>query len=91
MISFDKTYSLICNNIEKNIPFTFSRFGDGEWFAIFGKKRSNCDQHIYYKDMGDRLRKIVSVKRGNKSTTHRFNVCYTLLYPVFLLCVFISK
>lgn len=64
MIPFNETYNLICNNIERDIPFVFSRFGDGEWFAIFGRNGSNCDSHNYYKDMGDRLREIVSMKRN---------------------------
>jgi len=36
-------------------PFSFSRWGDGEWNCIFGVEGWNCDDHIYYKDMGERL------------------------------------
>ena len=29
--------------IEEKERFTFSRYGDGEWFAILGKGGQNCD------------------------------------------------
>lgn len=39
--------------------FSFSRWGDGEWNAVFGKPGMNCDGHNYYPDMGKRLSKIL--------------------------------
>jgi hypothetical protein len=40
-------------------PFSFSRFGDGEWSAILGKSGANCDGHEYFPDMAQRLRNAV--------------------------------
>jgi hypothetical protein len=36
-------------------PFTFVRFGDGEWSAILGRSGANCDGHVYFPDLGRRL------------------------------------
>lgn len=40
-------------------PYSFSRFGDGEWHAIFCKSGSNCDDHQYFPEMGARLEAAV--------------------------------
>lgn len=45
--------------IEKGEPFSFSRWGDGEWNAVFGKPGQNCDGHQYFPDMGKRLSDIL--------------------------------
>lgn len=42
-----------------DVPYSFSRFGDGEWNAIFRKSGSNCDDHQYFSEMGARLEKAV--------------------------------
>lgn len=31
----------------ENKAFSFARYGDGEWNAIFGRKGANCDRHSY--------------------------------------------
>lgn len=60
------TYKVLCKRIERREPVTFTRFGDGEWNAIFGKEGHNGDKHQYFKGMGERLREIVQNKReGN--------------------------
>jgi hypothetical protein len=33
-------------------PFALSRYGDGEWAAIFGIEGENCDHHKYFPEMG---------------------------------------
>jgi len=33
-------------------PFSFSRFGDGEWSAILGYNGENCDGHRYFPELG---------------------------------------
>jgi hypothetical protein len=37
-------------------PFSFARYGDGEWNAIFGVPGQNSDGHRYFTDLGERLR-----------------------------------
>jgi hypothetical protein len=37
-------------------PFSFSRFGDGEWNAILGKPGENCDGHEFFPQLGADLR-----------------------------------
>jgi hypothetical protein len=37
-------------------PFSFSRFGDGEWSAILSKPGENCDGHRFFPDLGSDLR-----------------------------------
>lgn len=55
-------FDLMCEKLRKREPFSFARYGDGEWNAIYGKKGHNCDGHEYFPDMGERLRKIVESK-----------------------------
>lgn len=57
-------YSVMCHHLAKHKPFSFARYGDGEWNALFQDTRqpSNCDGHLYYADMGARLKKIVESK-----------------------------
>lgn len=59
------TFDELVSNLENNINFSFSRFGDGEWNCIFlnpeqrAAKKANCDGHEYFLDLGDALRSIV--------------------------------
>jgi len=55
-------FDLICDKLRKGEPFSFSRYGDGEFNCIYGKPGANCDGHEYFPDMGERLRKIVESK-----------------------------
>lgn len=54
-LTFDKIVEYIGNNI----PFSYSRFGDGEWAALLQKGSQNCDGHKYFKDLGIRLKSIL--------------------------------
>jgi hypothetical protein len=40
-------------------PFSFARFGDGEWSAILGQPGGNCDGHEYFPEMGAKLGKAI--------------------------------
>lgn len=40
-------------------PYSFSRYGDGEWKAIFREPGSNCDNHQYFPKMGAMLEESV--------------------------------
>ena len=44
--------------------FTFSRWGDGEWRAVFGQYigKSNCDRHKYFPEMGKELFNVLADK-----------------------------
>lgn len=53
----------IIYKIESNEPFALTRWGDGEWYNIRKLKGANCDGNIYYPDLGDALKEIVSVKQ----------------------------
>lgn len=53
------TYDDMVNLIRLQVPFTFARYGDGEWNAMTYKDGANCDGHKYFPDMGERLRDIV--------------------------------
>lgn len=45
-------------------PFTFVRYGDGEWLAMLGAEGRNCDGHPYYPQLGADLRAAVKAQRG---------------------------
>lgn len=62
MKTLDQTYEEILEKLTMQLPFSFSRFGDGEWNCIFGEAGRNCDKHEYFTDLGARLRKIVLSK-----------------------------
>jgi len=49
--------------IKTKEKFAFSRFGDGEWLNIRKAPGQNCDGNLYYSDLGDRLKEIVSIKQ----------------------------
>jgi hypothetical protein len=40
-------------------PFSFARFGDGEWSAILGVQGANCDGHEYFPRLGADLRAAI--------------------------------
>ena len=44
--------------------FTFSRWGDGEWRAVFGQYygKRNCDMHRYFPEMGKELYSVLADK-----------------------------
>lgn len=66
----DLNFQTVLSNIKNNIPFSYARYGDGEWNAILGKVSvnkdgiftGNCDGHQYFPDMGKRLKRIIDNK-----------------------------
>ena len=54
------TYQTFLEKIKSKTPFSFTRYGDGEWNAVFGKQGSNCDQHQYFPEMGKALVRCLS-------------------------------
>ncbi len=47
-------------HIKDNEPFSYSRWGDGEWQCLLGSKRRwNTDGHRYYPALQQRLREVV--------------------------------
>lgn len=49
------TYENMINNLKDGINFKFARYGDGEIYAMLGRKGANCDGHTYFPDLGKRL------------------------------------
>ncbi len=44
-------------------PFSFSRWGDGEWRSVLGTRdAANCDGHTYFLDMGKQLDQVLRSK-----------------------------
>jgi hypothetical protein len=58
------TIEYLTNRMKKGNKFTFSRYGDGEWNAIRGRKGCNCDKHEYFPRMGKLLRNSLAQPRG---------------------------
>jgi hypothetical protein len=40
-------------------PFSFSRFGDGEWNAVLNRPGENCDGHVFFPELGADLREAL--------------------------------
>lgn len=45
--------------LNNNTPFSFSRFGDGEWNSILGTEGANCDGHTFYPELSNALKSAV--------------------------------
>lgn len=45
----------VVDSIQNNIPFTFVKYGDGEYFAAIQSIGHNCDGTPYTKNLGDSL------------------------------------
>jgi len=59
------TYNELIHNLENNIQFSFSRFGDGEMICMWKTNRScNCDGHKYYPELGRRLLAVLDDPKG---------------------------
>jgi len=72
------TYDEFCEKIINQVPFAFSRWGDGEWYTVDKRKGQNCDGNIYYPDLGDELLKIVSVKQEYYMAKQQDGPCFSL-------------
>ena len=46
--------------LAQGAPFSFSRFGDGEWNAILGRPGENCDGHAFFPELGADLREALA-------------------------------
>lgn len=61
------TVDQLCDKLERGEHFTFSRFGDGEFNAIYSAMNNepgeNCDGHQYFPEMGKELGEILKAKR----------------------------
>ncbi len=48
------------DKISRREPLTFSRWGDGEWWSVFGRVQGrNCDAHQYFPQMGQDLKNVL--------------------------------
>jgi hypothetical protein len=54
-----KPLSWYVARLKDGIPFSFSRFGDGEWSAVLGRNGKNCDGHDYLPELGNDLRRAL--------------------------------
>jgi len=57
-------YNEFVRKLNNEIPFAFSRWGDGEWLNVNGVNGKNCDGNVYYPDLGQKLKSIVSTKQN---------------------------
>jgi hypothetical protein len=57
----DLTYDLLLQYMRDGTPFTWSRWGDGEWSCLLQNRpgSANCDGHHYFPDLGKALKDIL--------------------------------
>jgi len=61
MIAYqDKPLDYYTDLLNRNRPFAFYRFGDGEWSAMLGRLGHNCDHHQYSPALGEDLRRALA-------------------------------
>lgn len=55
------SFDIMLDMIRAGQPFSYARYGDGEWNAILQKKPGgrNCDGHEYFQDLGEALRRVL--------------------------------
>lgn len=81
-------YLDLCNLIASDQPFSLSRWGDGEWYAVESRPGHNCDQNDYnIKDelgqsLSERLQTILSTSKRLKfppyyMLSQRVGGCYS--------------
>ena len=58
------TYEELLDNLEQGVNLSFSRFGDGEFNCMYGKRGGNCDHHFYFRDLGKALRDVWDDPKG---------------------------
>lgn len=54
-----KNLSYYIDMLRNDLPFSFARFGDGEWSAILGVQGANCDGHEYFPQLGADLKTAI--------------------------------
>lgn len=54
------TIPSLCAALRSGEHLTFTRWGDGEFYALLGYVGANCDHHEYFPDMGDALRAVLA-------------------------------
>ena len=60
----DYTADFYIDKIIKGIPFSFTRWGDGEWFCATGRQGANCDNHVYFPEMTTGLNTALKHDQG---------------------------
>ena len=73
------TYQELIDKLNNREPFSFSRFGDGEFACMLYRSGANCDGHKYFPDLGERLNQAWKDKRGIVGT-QRYGQA---MYPIF--------
>lgn len=48
-------YQFYIDKINNKEHFSFTRWGDGEWFCTWGMQGQNCDSHRYFPELKDGL------------------------------------
>jgi hypothetical protein len=58
------TFDLVLEKIKNNEPFSFARYGDGEWNCILepNNNKGNCDGHKYFTDLSLSLQNVLKSK-----------------------------
>lgn len=60
MLRIETSYADLVAKLRARESFAFSRWGDGEWFAVLGRDYgSNCDGHPYSKALGQDLTDVL--------------------------------
>lgn len=60
------TLDMFTHALDVHQPFSFVRYGDGEFNAVLGVQGENCDGHKYYGDMGNALAQTLHKPRTEK-------------------------
>lgn len=60
----NKPIEYYIEKINSKDNFSFTRWGDGEWFCTIGKNGQNCDGHKYFPEMRESLNNALNNDKG---------------------------
>lgn len=72
-------YLEICQKLASDQPFSLSRWGDGEWYAVESRPGHNCDKNDY--NIKDELNNTLSNRLNDILATPKH-----LKYPPYYMC-----
>lgn len=64
MIVNDYNADFYIDELKKGNFFSFTRWGDGEWFCTTGVQGANCDGHKYFPEMSKDLQNALKIDKG---------------------------
>lgn len=60
----DNSIQFYIDKLNNKEHFSFSRWGDGEWYCAMGRNGKNCDNHTYFPELSKGLNEVLKKDKG---------------------------